>query len=188
MLLGIYLYMLRCNLSRITVLEINFHCKIRCQRNGPLSKLYLRASLIVFSEIELMFCSDTVQTYNVLECCQHSCEASAICHLLVYSTLSILSYPWALHPSCSPSCCLNKLIYCCFFLFPCLQLLFREHTHTYTHPSFHFPQKSLAILLSPGWNLPPSWKSVKVIPLCPPVVTPWIIQSMEFSRLEYWSG
>ena len=87
-----------------------------------------------------MFRSDTIQTYNVLECCQHSCEASAICYLLVYSTLSLLSYPWALHPSCSPSCCLNKLIYCCFFPFSSPPT-FVQRTHTHIHLSI-FPKKS----------------------------------------------
>ena len=29
---------------------------------------------------------------------------------------------------------------------------------------------------------------VKVVQSCPTHATPWTIQSMEFSRLEYWSG
>ena len=94
-----------------------------------------------------MSCSDTMQTHDVLECCQHSCEASAICCSLVYSTFSLLSYPRALHPSCSPSCCLNKLL---VFVFVIVVFSFfltsnfcseNTHTHTHTHLSI-FPKKS----------------------------------------------
>ena len=63
----------------------------------------------------------------------------------------------------------------------------RTHTHIHT-PIFLFSQKSLVTLQSPGWNLPPSWKCVKVTQLCLTLATPWTVQSMEFSRPEYWSG
>ena len=42
------------------------------------------------------------------------------------------------------------------------------HIHTHTHT--------------------PSQKKVKITQLCPTLATPWTIQSMEFSRPEYWSG
>ena len=34
----------------------------------------------------------------------------------------------------------------------------------------------------------PKGNEMKVAQLCPSLVTPWTIQSMEFSRPEYWSG
>ena len=41
----------------------------------------------------------------------------------------------------------------------------------------------------PSWYAFPTCSLVKVIQLCPHLfATPWTIQSMEFSREEYWSG
>ena len=42
--------------------------------------------------------------------------------------------------------------------------------------------------LSPTWQADSFPLKVKVAQLCPTLATLWTIQSMEFSRSEYWSG
>ena len=71
------------------------------------------------------------------------------------------------------------------FVFTCIMLFIHTHTHIYIHIFCKYLITVLNIKNGINYFSQWKWKSLSHVQLS---ATPWTIQSMEFSRPEYWSG